>query len=296
VLADRNELEGCALVLRIALPNKGTLAEPANQMLLEAGYSTRHNAKELSALDVTNNVEFLFLRPRDIATYVASGTLNLGITGRDLLIDADTPAVEVMPLCFASSTFRLAGPLGRYQRIEELDGKRVATSYPTLISKYLADHGVAVETIRLDGAVEIAVRLGVADAVADVVETGSTLRTMGLEIIGQPVLESEAVLIAPQSPGTSNRGELEQLIDRLQSVLVARQYLMIDYNIPARLLPQATELTPGVESPTISPLANPEWRAVRAMIPESNAHQIMDALKRLGAQAILLNKIHACRI
>ncbi|MEZ5408498.1 MAG: ATP phosphoribosyltransferase [Acidimicrobiales bacterium] len=295
-------------MLRIALPNKGTLSEPANQMLLEAGYTTRHNSRDLSALDVTNNVEFIFLRPRDIATYVAAGTLDLGITGRDLLIDADSPAVEVMSLGFAASTFRLAGPAGLYPRIEDLDGKRVATSYPTLVSKFLADQGVTVETVRLDGAVEIAVRLGVADAIADVVETGATLRSTGLEIIGDPVLASEAVLIAPQrsalaegaSTAKAERGEisdeLDQLIQRLQSVLVARQYLMIDYNIPVALLAEATALTPGVESPTISPLANPDWRAVRAMIPEGHAHQIMDALKRLGAQAILLNKIHACRI
>ncbi|MDH5290834.1 MAG: ATP phosphoribosyltransferase, partial [Acidimicrobiia bacterium] len=189
---------------------------------------------------------------------------------------------------------------GLYPRIEDLDGKRVATSYPTLVSKFLADRGVTVETVRLDGAVEIAVRLGVADAIADVVETGATLRSTGLEIIGDPVLASEAVLIAPQRSALAEGGEisdeLDQLIQRLQSVLVARQYLMIDYNIPVALLAEATALTPGVESPTISPLANPEWRAVRAMIPEGHAHQIMDALKRLGAQAILLNKIHACRI
>lgn len=287
-------------MLRIALPNKGTLSDPANQMLLEAGYTTRHSSRDLSALDVTNNVEFIFLRPRDIATYVAAGTLDLGITGRDLLIDADAPAVEVMALGFAASTFRLAGPAGLYPQIEDLDGKRVATSYPALVSKFLADRGVTVETVRLDGAVEIAVRLGVADAIADVVETGATLRSTGLEIIGDPVLSSEAVLIAPQrsalAEGTGISDELDQLIQRLQSVLVARQYLMIDYNIPVALLAEATTLTPGVESPTISPLANPEWRAVRAMIPEGHAHQIMDALKRLGAQAILLNKIHACRI
>lgn len=283
-------------MLRIALPNKGTLAEPANQMLQEAGYTARHNSRDLSALDHANNVEFLFLRPRDIATYVASGTLDLGVTGRDLLIDSDAPAVEVMTLGFAGSTFRLAGPVGRFSDLAELDGKRIATSYPTLISKYLADRGITVETIRLDGAVEIAVRLGVADAVADVVETGATLRAMGLEVFGPPVLESEAVLIAPQKANGSNRDELDQLVDRLQSVLVARQYLMIDYNIPVALLARATELTPGVESPTISPLANPDWRAVRAMIPGGDAHRIMDDLKRLGAQAILLNKIHACRI
>lgn len=286
-------------MLRIALPNKGTLSDPANLMLQEAGYSSRYNSRDLSALDPANNVEFVFLRPRDIATYVAAGTLDLGVTGRDLLLDADAPAVEVLPLGFGASTFRLAGPVGQFTEIEELDGKRVATSYPTLISKYLADRGIGVETIRLDGAVEIAVRLGVADAVADVVQTGSTLRAMGLDVFGPPVLESEAILIAPQKATADrgdNRAEVDQLIDRLQSVLVARQYLMIDYNIPVTLLAEATELTPGVESPTISPLANPDWRAVRAMIPGGDAHHIMDALKRLGAQAILLNKIHACRI
>ncbi|MGN6426868.1 ATP phosphoribosyltransferase [uncultured Leifsonia sp.] len=279
-------------MLKIAVPNKGSLSETAAQMLHEAGYVGRRDPKELIVTDARNGVEFFYLRPRDIATYVGSGALDVGITGRDLLLDSGSSATEIAALDFAASTFRFAGPAGSFTELADLQARRVATSYPGLVGQFLADNGVDATLIKLDGAVESAVRLGVADAVADVVETGSTLRKQGLEIFGPVILESEAVLISSASPAAG----VDTLLRRLQGVMVARQYVLVDYNLPVALLEQAVALTPGVESPTVSPLGEPDWVAVRVMIKRDQTNHIMDALYELGARAILVTSIHAARI
>lgn len=280
-------------MLRIAVPNKGSLAETAAEMLSEAGYTGRRDSKDLYTVDPVNEVEFFYLRPRDIATYVGSGALDVGITGRDLLLDARMPgAREVESLGFAGSTFRFAGRPGRFTDIADLEGLRVATAYPGLVDAFLDERGIAVDIVPLDGAVESAVQLGVADAVADVVSTGTTLRQAGLEIFGPVLLESDAVLIAgPQeAPGT------ETLLRRLRGVLAARKYVLIDYDLPAALVERAVAVAPGLESPTISPLRDPEWVAVRVMSPRRDVNQVMDALYAIGARAILVTEILAARL
>lgn len=279
-------------MLKIAVPNKGSLSETAAQMLAEAGYNGRRDPKELIVSDLKNDVEFFYLRPRDIATYVGSGALDVGITGRDLLLDSGSPAQEIASLDFAASTFRFAGVAGQFTELTDLEGSRVATSYPGLVAAFLESHGVTAHLVHLDGAVESAVRLGVADAVADVVETGSTLRKQGLEIFGPVILQSEAVLIS--SAGTHDA--VDVLLRRLQGVMVARQYVLIDYNLPTELLESAVALTPGVESPTVSPLGEPGWVAVRVMVKNDQVNHIMDNLYTLGARAILVTSIHAARI
>lgn len=279
-------------MLRIAVPNKGSLSETAAEMLHEAGYAGRRDPRALSVRDERNDVEFFYLRPRDIATYVGSGALDVGITGRDLLLDSLAAAEEVAALDFADSTFRFAGPAGRFAELADLEGVRIATSYPELVREFLAREGVTALTVPLDGAVESAVRLGVADAVADVVETGSTLRAQGLEIFGPVILQSTAVLIAakPDIPGIS------VLQRRLQGVLVARQFVLVDYDVPVKLLDAATRITPGIESPTVSPLHDLEWVAVRAMVRRQDTNHVMDDLYELGARAILVTSIHNARI
>jgi ATP phosphoribosyltransferase len=279
-------------MLRIAVPNKGSLAETAAQMLGEAGYVGRRDPKELHIIDTRNDVEFFFLRPRDIATYVGSGALDAGITGRDLLLDSGSLAREVASLGFGGSTFRFAGPANHFSSVTDLNNVRVATSYPGLVEGFLRNAGVHATLVRLDGAVESAVRLGVADAVADVVSTGTTLHTAGLEVFGPVILESTAVLItAPEEkPG------LDTLLRRLRGVLVARQFVLMDYDVPASLLEQATAVTRGFESPTVSPLRDPEWVAVRVMVSSAETNQIMDALYTIGARAILVSSIHAARL
>jgi len=280
-------------VLRIAVPNKGSLSEPAIDMLAEAGYRRRRD-RELVLPDPANDVEFFFLRPRDIAVYVGHGTVDVGITGRDLLLDSGTTAVEHRPLGFARSTFRFAAPAGTATSVQDLAGKRVATSYDVLVENYLAERGVEASVVHLDGAVESSVQLGIADAVADVVETGSTLRAAGLEVFGDPILESEAVLIRPASrPADSAVAVLDR---RLQGVLVARQFVLMDYDVPVEHVEKAVAVTPGLESPTVSPLHDGNWRAVRAMVRREAANRVMDELYEVGARAIIVTSIHASRL
>lgn len=279
-------------MLRVAVPNKGILSDTAIVMLKEAGYTTRRDPKDLHVIDVENDVEFFYLRPRDIATYVGSGSLDAGLTGLDLLLDSRSAAVSVADLRFGDSTFRFAGPAGKFSSLKDLEGLRVATAYANLVQDFLAKEGVTVQVVELDGAVETAVRLGVADAVADVVSTGNTLRQAGLEIFGPVLLNSTAQLIA--APGKQDSCEL--LLRRLRGVVVAREYVIFDYDCPVELVEQAAALTPGIESPTISPLRDTEWVAVRALVKSNEINTKMDALYELGARAILVSAIHAARI
>lgn len=287
--------------LRIAVPNKGSLAEPASAMLREAGYRQRGGGRELVLDDPDNRVRFFFLRPRDIAVYVGSGTLDVGITGRDLLLDSRAEAAELLPLGFGPSTFRfaarpdIAGRVGT--ELAGLAGLRIATSYPGLVRAHLAAAGVPATVVRLDGAVESSVQLGVADVIADVVETGSTLRAAGLEVFGEPILHSEAVLVRRAGQHDDDRsGPVAVLLRRLQGVLIARRYVMLDYDVPAAAQEAACALTPGMESPTVSPLARAGWFAVRALVPRRDSHRVMDELYEVGARAILVTNVHACRM
>jgi ATP phosphoribosyltransferase len=281
-------------VLTIAVPNKGSLSDGAVAMLKEAGYRQRRDARDLAVTDEDNDVEFFYLRPRDIAVYVGEGTLDVGVTGRDMMLDARAPVDELMTLGFGESVFEFAGPAGRFGSVQDLAGVRLATAYPGLVDDYLTSHGVHAHVVRLDGAVETAVRLGVADAVADVVSTGTTLRQAGLVPFGEPLLRSEAVLVG--RAGSAEPTGLEVFRRRLQGVLVARRYVMLDYDVPAEYVEQACALTPGIESPTVSPLHRKDWYAVRAMVPQGEAHPLMDRLYDLGARGILVTTIHACRL
>ncbi len=280
--------------LRVAVPNKGALSQSASEMLREAGYAQRSDSKQLSLTDPVNGVEFFYLRPRDIALYVGEGTLDLGITGRDLLMDSGAKAEEELQLGFGRSTFRFAARPGVVATFEDLAGKRIATSYDGVVRRFLQDRGVEATVIRLDGAVETSVQLGVADVIADVVETGSTLRQAGLEIVGGVIMESEAVLVSRVD--AAEHAGLEVFLRRLQGVLVARSYVMMDYDIPEPRVEEAVALTPGIESPTVSPLHREGWVAVRSMVPRDRAQRIMDELYDIGARGILTTDIHACRL
>ncbi|HEU0241678.1 MAG TPA: ATP phosphoribosyltransferase [Micromonosporaceae bacterium] len=281
-------------MLRIAVPNKGTLSLPAATMLAEAGYRQRTDDRELVCRDEDNGVEFFYLRPRDITTYVASGDLDLGVTGRDLLVDSAVDAIEVLDLGFAPATFRFAARPGMLSSVEELAGRRIATSYPGVVVKHLADLDIDATVVRLDGAVENAIRLGVADVIADVVATGNTLRQAGLETIGKPILESSALLIGRD--GVELTPGVPQLVRRLQGVLVARRYVMLAYDVRVDRLDDACALTPGIESPTVSPLHREGWVAVQAMVLRGEVHRVMDELYEVGARAILVTALDACRL
>ena len=281
-------------MLRIAVPNKGSLSESSADILREAGYRQRTDTRDLVLLDKDNGVEFYYLRPRDIAVYVGSGELEAGITGRDLMIDSSADAREVLSLNFGASTFRFAGPVDKKLTLKGISGLRVATAYPGLVEQHLATHGVNATVVRLDGAVESSIRLGVADVIADVVSTGNTLRQAGLEVFADPILTSEAVLISRNKD--SLPAGLDILIRRLQGVVTARQYVLLDYDVPLKEVEKACAITPGLESPTISPLQKPDWVAVRAMVLRSETNRLMDELWALGARGILVTDIHACRL
>ena len=280
-------------MLRVAVPNKGALSESAAAVLAEAGYRKRSDSKDLTVLDINNDVEFFFLRPKDVAIYVGAGTLDLGITGRDLARDSGAQVDEELAMGFGSSTFRYAAPAGQKWSVDDLAGKRIATSYPNLVRYDLASRGMTAEIIRLDGAVEISIQLGVADAIADVVGSGRTLRQHGLEAFGESLCDSEGVLISRAGVDPDKRAT--QFIKRVQGVVFGQQYVMIDYDCPRSLLEQATAITPGLESPTVAPMADPEWAAVRAMVPRRDHQNLMDELSELGARAILASDIRSCR-
>lgn len=279
-------------MLRVAVPNKGILADFATAMLAEAGYAVRKDTKTLRVVDTRNNIEFFYLRPRDIATYVGTGALDIGITGLDLLMDSRSKAVRVADLNFGQSTFTFAGVIGEFQSIEQINGKRVATAYKNIVEDHLSQKGIKAEVIALDGAVETAVSLGVADLIADVVSTGNTLRQAGLEPFGEVILESSAYLIANSSSSDKHAA----LLRRLNGVIVAREYVIFDYDCPTALVEKASAITPGIESPTISPTKDPNWVAVRALVLSSETNLKMDELYELGARAILVSAIHAARI
>ncbi|MFN3002372.1 ATP phosphoribosyltransferase [Mycolicibacterium wolinskyi] len=283
-------------MLRVAVPNKGALSESAAEILAEAGYRRRRDPKDLTVVDPANNVEFFFLRPKDIAIYVGSGQLDLGITGRDLAADSDAPVRERLSLGFGASTFRYAAPAGREWTPQDLAGKRIATSFPNLVRKDLAAQGIDATVIRLDGAVEISIQLGVADVIADVVGSGRTLGLHNLVAFGAPLCESEAVLIERDgADGDAAAAARDQLTARVQGVVFGQQYLMLDYDCPRAVLEQATAVTPGLESPTIAPLADPDWVAVRALVPRRDVNSIMDEIAAIGAKAILASDIRFCR-
>ena len=288
-------------MLRIAVPNKGALSEPAAALLRDAGYRQRTGQKELVLVDEQNDVEFFFLRPRDIAVYVGSGTVDVGITGQDMLADSRTPAEELMELGFARSTFRFAAPDQKVAELEDLSALadlRIATSYEELVTDYLASHGVSAEVVHLDGAVESSIRLGIADVIADVVETGTTLRQAGLAPFGDPIMTSQAVLFSrPELElDSTGRHRLDVLVRRLRGVLVAREYVLLDFDIASADIDRAVAIVPGYQAPTVSALHGGEWSAVRSMVERKDMNRVMDELYDVGARAILVTDIQACRI
>jgi ATP phosphoribosyltransferase len=284
--------------LRVAVPNKGALSESAVEILSEAGYRRRTDPKDLTVIDPHNHVEFFFLRPKDIAIYVGSGELDFGITGRDLARESRAPVHERLALGFGSSTFRYAAPAERNWTIDDLAGRRIATAYPNIVRQDLAARGIEATVIRLDGAVEISIQLGVADAIADVVGSGRTLNLHNLVAFGETLCDSEAVLIEQIDPNAADRPDAaarDQLVARVQGVVFGQQYLMLDYDCPRSVLDDATAITPGLESPTIAPLADPDWVAVRALVPRRGVNAIMDDLAAIGAKAILASDVRFFR-
>jgi len=282
-------------MLKIAIPNKGSLSEDGVKLLKEAGYKCKRRGRELIVVDNDNEIEFIYLRPRDIAVYVANGVLDLGITGRDLALDSNAEVEELLALNFGNSRFFYAVPAGKNLTPDDFEGMRIASSYPNIVKNDMEKRGLQTEIVRLDGAVEISIKLGVADAIADVVSSGATLKEAGLKIIGSPILDSEAILIS-RDKNISTNADIQKLVNRIQGILLARSYAMIEYDVPRTKVEAACLLTPGIESPTISPLAEDSWVAVKSMVKRKEINDIMDKLKENEAKGIIITDIRTCRL
>lgn len=277
-------------MLRIAIPNKGALSEGAVAIAKEAGYSCKRSGRELSVIDHKHDIEFVYLRPRDIAIYVGNGTLDLGITGRDLAIDSCAPVEEILPLNFGGSRFFYALPKEKDLGPDDFEGMRIATSYPAIVKEDMEKRGLSTTVVELDGAVEISIRLGVADVIADVVESGRTLVEAGLKTVGEPIMISEAILVAHNQEVIA-KPQVQTLLKRFQGVLTARENVMIEYDIAREHLAKACTLTPGVESPTIAPLSKEDWVAVKSLISSKGINATMDKLQSIGAKGIIVSDI-----
>lgn len=284
-------------MLRIALPNKGSLSEKAIKLVKEAGYKCRRWGKELLLVDNHHNIEFYFLRPKDIAVYVNAGFIDMGVTGRDLMVDSLVDLEELLPLNFGGSKFRYAVPNeSTANGVKDFAGKTIACSYPNIVKKNLTENGIDAKVVKLDGAVEISIKLGVADVIADVVESGRTLKEAGLKVVGDTIMESEAILVSKHASLIEENKEAARFVQRLQGILVAREYVMIEYDVPKASIDQACELTAGIESPTVADLRDPEWCSVKAMIKNKSVNAKMDELSAIGAKGIIITEIKTCRL
>lgn len=280
-------------MIKVALPNKGMLFEPTMDLFRACGYKVSKTLKSLSSADPDNGVEFYFLRPDDIPMYVGRGIIDAGVTGIDFEAEAGTLCEKLLDLGFGASKHCAAVPNdSAYKTLEDLRHKRIATSFPEIVRNFFGSP--APELITLTGAVEISVSLGVSDAVVDVVETGTTLKQAGLRIMGEPLFRSQAALFS--HPGRGNLPEIATLRKRLEGKLVAMAWMMVEYDVPATLLDKACTITPGLSSPTVSPLHNKEWFAVKAMVKKSESNMVMDKLAELGCKGILLTAIETARI
>ena len=282
-------------MLKIALPNKGALSEDSVGLVNEAGYRCKRYSRELAVWDADNQVEFIFLRPRDIAVYVANRTLDMGITGRDLAMDSNVGYSELLELGIGRSAFRYAVPKDSGLTPDKFGNLTIATSFKTLVTNDLEKRNIAARVVKLDGAVEISVQLGVAHVIADVVESGRTLKEAGLITVGEPILRSEAIVISGD-PSIVRTKPAKTFIDRLKGVITAKNYVVIEYDCPKAKLDDACKITPGLESPTIAPLSDADWVAVKAMVERKEMHARIDDLDELGAKGIIVSRISTCRI
>lgn len=273
--------------LRLALPNKGRLAEPAVDLLRAAGLDFELSTRRLTASVGNADIELLFVRTEDIAEYVADGLVELGISGADLVAEHGGDLQAVMPLGFGACSLVLAAPRdGAIREPGDLAGRRIATSFPRVTARYLDGAGVEAQVVEVRGAVEVTPQLGVADAVVDLVATGSTLRMNGLRAIAT-LLASEAVLVG-RAGAVAADDRVPALVDMIRSVIDARgrEYMMM--NAPARALDRIREIIPGLSGPTVMPLADPSQIAVHSVVERSQLWRIVPALKAAGARDILV--------
>ncbi len=281
-------------LLRIGVPSKGRLSELASKLLHDAGLTFRRPERSLFARCPNLPVEIVFLRTADIPVLAMEGAIDLGITGADLVMESGADLIHRLDLGVGSCRLALCVDVDdKITDAAALDGKRVATSFPAITRAWLADHGASCHLVELSGSVEIMIALGVADAIVDLVETGSTLAANRLRVLDE-LGRYETVLV--QNRLLRHTDMVDRIVRRLEGVVIARTYSLLEYNIPRSALAEAEQITPGFNSPTISGLEDSQWCAVRAMVRRGDVHAIMERLDAIGASAIVETFISNCRL
>ncbi|MEQ8785966.1 MAG: ATP phosphoribosyltransferase [Pirellulaceae bacterium] len=280
--------------LRIGVPSKGRLAEQAAQLLSDAGLSFRRQDRSLFARVREVPIDITFLRTDDIPVLCAEGAIDMGITGGDLVSESQVEVASRLALGVGKCRLAVCVPEdSAIQNPGDLDGCRIATSFPRVTEQYVKEHKAQVHLVNLSGSVEIMIALGVADAIVDLVETGSTLAANRLRVLDD-IGRYETVLIQNQQ---ARHAELaDRVVRRLEGVVIARSYSLLEYNIPRPKLADAEQITPGFNSPTVNALEEPGWCAVRVMVRRSEVIEVMEKLEVLGASAILETQITNCRL
>jgi len=280
--------------LRIGVPSKGRLAEIAEALLKEAGLHFRRTERSLFARCKELPVDITFLRADDIPVLCSEGAIDLGVTGADLVAESRVELNSRLELGVGNCRLAVCVPESSpIKHASELNGSRIATSFPNVTADYLRKHGAAAHLVNVTGSVEIMIALGVADAIVDLVETGSTLAANQLRILDQ-IGQYETILVQNRQ---AREPELaDRVVRRLEGVVIARCYSLLEYNVPRNKLADAERITPGFNSPTVSALEDADWCAVKVMIRRSEVIAIMEKLEALGASAILETQITNCRL
>jgi ATP phosphoribosyltransferase len=280
--------------LRIGVPSKGRLAEIAESLLKEAGLSFRRSERTLFARCKELPVDITFLRTDDIPVLCAEGAIDMGITGADLVAETAADVTTRLPLGAGNVRLAVCVPESSgVKNAKDLHGSRIATSFPNVTEQYLRKHGAEAHLVTLTGSVEIMIGLGVADAIVDLVETGSTLAANQLRILDE-IGRYETILI--QNKERRHSEVADRVVRRLEGVIIARSYSLLEYNVPRAKLSEAEKITPGFNSPTVSALEDPNWCAVRVMVKRGEVIPIMEKLEAIGASAILETQITNCRL
>jgi ATP phosphoribosyltransferase len=280
--------------LRIGLPSKGRLHEQAGELLGQAGLKFRRPPRSLFARVGDLGVEVIFLRTDDIPVLCAEGAIDMGITGSDLIAESGADVTVRLPLNVGKCRLAVCVPeSSAVASPRDLNGKRVATSFPRVTEEYLQSHGAAAHLVSISGSVEIMVALGVADAIVDLVETGSTLAANHLRVMAD-IGHYETVLI--QNHQVENTEMADRIVRRLEGVVIARSYSLLEYNIPRSQLADAEQVTPGFNSPTVNATEDPDWCAVQVMVRRGEVIEVMERLEAVGASAILETPINNCRL
>ncbi len=280
--------------LRIGIPSKGRLAEIAEGLLKEAGLSFRRSERTLFARCKEIPVDITFLRTDDIPVLCAEGAIDMGVVGGDLVAETGAEVIKRLDLGVGNCRLAVCVPeSGNVRSAKDLNGVRIATSFPNVTRKYLKQHGADAHLVTLTGSVEIMIALGVAEAIVDLVETGSTLAANQLRILDE-IGAYETLLI--QNNDKRNAEMANRVVRRLEGVVIARSYSLLEYNVPRSKLPEAEKITPGFNSPTINSLEDPAWCSVKVMVRRGAVIGIMEQLEALGASAILETEITNCRL